>query len=148
MSALGVVMPVWFPSSLQIPNVHCTLIYLGEEDKVRVDKRKVEVAVARLNTQIDGANVPVTGVEVFGNGRMTVLTLDDMTLGSWRKFIDRELRRDGIVSASEWKYRPHITINKHEPSAWPIYPWAPFRIPEYVWIEKPCLWWGSERKNR
>jgi len=146
MSALGVVMPVHFPGSVRIERVHCTLIYLGEEGKVHVPKRPVEAAVARLNSQIDGANVRVKGVEVFGNGHCTVLTLESWLLDSWRRFIDVELRRDGIHSASEWAFKPHITINKHDESKWPIFPWVPFTIPTQVWVDNPVLWWGSEGK--
>lgn len=148
MSALGVVMPVHFPGSVRIERVHCTLIYLGEEHEVSIPKRPVEAAVARLNTQVNGAYVRVKGVEVFGNGHCTVLTLESWVLDSWRKFIDQELRRDGICSASEYKYRPHITINKHEESKWPVYPWVPFQVPVSVWVDQPTLWWGSEGKLR
>lgn len=146
MSALGVVMPVHFPGSVRIQRVHCTLIYLGEEEKVFVPKRPVEAAVARLNTQVMGTYARVTGVEVYGQGHCTVLTLEDTALGSWRKWIERELRRDGICSASEYAYKPHITINKHEKSDWPVYPWVPFKVPESVWVDNPVLWWGSDGK--
>jgi 2'-5' RNA ligase len=133
---------------MRIERVHCTLIYLGEEGKVHVPKGPVEAAVARLNSQVNGANVRVKDVEVYGNGHCTVLTLESWLLKSWRKFIETELRRDGIVSASEWAYQPHITINKHDKSEWPIYPWVPFQVPTQVWVDNPVLWWGSDGKIR
>lgn len=147
MSALGVVMPVHFPGSMKIEKVHCTLIYLGDSETHIVPRRPVEAAVARLNTQVNGTYARVTGVEVYGKGHCTVLTLEDTALASWRKWLEKELRRDGICSASEYAYKPHITINKHEESKWPIYPWVPFQIPQAVWVDQPTLWW-SDGKNR
>lgn len=146
MSALGVVMPTHFFLSYLIPKCHCTLIYLGEHDKmphVMHQRRTVEAAVARLNLQFRELTVPVVGVELFGRKDKTVLVLDDLVLKSYRKFIDRELARDGIRSASEFAYRPHVTINSHEPSAEPVFPWDGFIVPKHIYISAPQLWWAS-----
>lgn len=146
MSALGVVMPAHFFRSYLIPKCHCTLIYLGEHDKhpgVMHQRKTVEAAVARLNLQFRELTVPVKGVELFGRKDKTVLVLDDMVLKSYRKFIDRELARDGIRSASEFAYRPHVTINSHEPSKEPVFPWDNFIMPNHIYISAPQLWWAS-----
>lgn len=147
MSALGVVMPVFFRDSAAIPKVHCTLIYLGEEGSNQPARKPVEVATERLRSQCSPMMVNVLGVEVFGKGHVTALILEPRTLTSYRQFLERELRRDGIVSASEYSYRPHVTINKHDFSEEPIMPWPEFRVPSQVWIDRPTLWWGSENKN-
>lgn len=145
MSAIGIVMPVNFLNSGRIKDCHCTLIYLGEFGHGNVNRSHVEEACARLRSQCNPAMVNVTGVEVFGQGHATVLTLADRTLKSYRKFIEKELARVGIQSASQYSYNPHITINKHETSSQPILPWDKFIMPSHVWIDRPVVWWGSER---
>jgi 2'-5' RNA ligase len=122
------------------------LIYLGEHDKVphvMHQRKKVEAAVARLNLQSQLLSVKVTGLKVFGGGHVTVLTLDDEIIKSYRTFIDRELARDGIRSASEYAFNPHVTINKHEKRATPLLPTWMNQIPERVYLDKPELWWAS-----
>ena len=145
MSAIGVVMPVFFPGASRLEHPHCTLVYLGEFGKVAVSRRPVEDATERLRNQCRPLTVEVTGVEVFGKGTCTVLKLADRTLRSYREFIDKELARDGIRSASEYGYTPHVTINKHTVSSVPILPWDDFRIPPRVWIDRPTVWWNGER---
>jgi 2'-5' RNA ligase len=145
MSAIGVVMPVFFRDSKRIEEVHCTLIYLGESDKVHIPRQPLENAVARLRNQCRPMNIKVRQMAVYGHGTHTVLELEDITLKSYRTFLERELRRDGIVSASEYAYSPHVTITKrHAPSKNPVLPWPDFRAPEYVWIDRPEIWWKSE----
>lgn len=146
MSALGVVMPAHFFRSFKVERCHCTLIYLGEHDKhpeVFRQRKAVEAATERLKSQATILNVRVTGVEVFGNGTKTVLTLDDTVLKSYRKFIDRELLRSGLYSASSWAYRPHVTINDHEPSERAVIPSWMNQIPGMVYLDLPELWWAS-----
>lgn len=147
MSALGVVMPVHFRYSQRIEKVHCTLLYLGEEGEGQPPRKPVEAATERLRSQCSPMMVKVLGLETFARGHCTVLILEPRVLASYRGFLERELRRDGIVSASEYAFRPHVTINKHVPSNKPVLPWDDFRTPEYVWIDRPTLWWGSEEKN-
>lgn len=149
MSAQGVVLPVAFPRSHEIPKVHCTLIYLGESERIRVPKSPVELANNRLRAQCPSTlMVRVTGVEVFAKGHVTVMTLEDRVLKSYRQFLDKELARDGIRSASDYAFRPHVTINKHhDESKEPVFPWDNFRVPEYVWLERPILWWSSENST-
>lgn len=147
MGALGVVMPVVFRGSHHIKEVHCTLIYLGEAGKVNVSRTLVQAATDRLRSQCSPILVPVEGVEVFAGGRATVLVLGTTALASYRKFLDRELRRDGIVSASEYAYRPHVTINKHMVSSEPIFPFPGFTVPSYVWVDRPTLWWNDAAQS-
>src|SRR5690348_7511886 len=110
MGAIGVVMPVFFKGSVLIPKVHCTLIYLGEQDEVHISRTILDNAVNRLRSQVNPTMVAVKGLAVYGHGKCTVMELDDRTLKSYRAFLDRELARDGIRSASEYAYRPHVTI--------------------------------------
>jgi len=145
MSAIGIVMPVYFPGALYIADPHCTLLYLGEFGKVDVDRHIVEEATSRLRGQCRPCTVDVKGLEVFGHGACTVLTLADLTLKSYRDFLAKELARDGIRSASEYGFRPHVTINKHTVSSEPILPWDGFEVPKRVWIDRPTVWWNGER---
>lgn len=151
MSALGVVLPAHFFRSFKIDKCHCTLMYLGEHDKnpdVFRQRKIVEAATARLNTQASILSVRVTGLEVFGNGTKTVLTLEEWALKSYRRFLERELLRDGIRSASPWAYRPHITINDHEKSERPVIPGWMNQIPGMVYLDKPELWWASPDRDQ
>lgn len=144
MSSIGVVMPVFFRDSKRIEEVHCTLIYLGESEKVNIPRQPLENAVARLRSQCQPQMIPVRQLAVYGNGHCTVLELSGVALQSYRKFLERELNRDGIRSASEYAYSPHVTINKHVPSKTPVLPWDDFRMPEFVWVDRPEIWWKSE----
>lgn len=146
MSSIGVLMPVFFIGSRLIEDPHCTLIYLGEFGKVKVDRSKLEQAVNRLRGQCQPINVSVTGVEVFGNGTSTVLTLAERTLLSYRTFLEKELAHDNIRSASQWAYRPHVTIATHEPSKTPLIPEG-LTIPQQVWIDRPQVWWNGEKPS-
>jgi 2'-5' RNA ligase len=145
MSAIGVVMPVFFNGSNRIEEVHCTLIYLGESGEVAISRPILDAAVDRLRAQCkQPLMVKVRQLAVYGHGTHTVLELEDITLKSYRTFLERELRRDGIISASQYAYSPHVTLNKHTASKTPILPWPDFRAPEYVWIDRPTIWWKSE----
>lgn len=146
MSALGVVMPAHFFRSYLIDRSHCTLIYLGEHDKVphvMHKKKAVEAATYRLQMQSNILSVPVTGVELFGHGTKTVLTLSAEILLSYRQFLERELLRDDIRSASAWAFRPHVTINSHGQRDLPLIPEWMNQVPEKVYLDKPVLWWAS-----
>lgn len=136
----GIKMPAMFTGSFNMEDPHCTLIYLGEAMHPS-RQHIVEEACLRLKRQVTPLMVPVTGLKVFGNGNATVLLLEPTVLKTWRVFIDKELRRDGIMSASEWAYNPHVTINTHTTSSEPILPWEDFRIPPTVWIGHPEVWW-------
>lgn len=144
MSAIGVVMPVFFRDSRRIEDVHCTLIYLGESDKVTIPRLPLENAVNRLRNQCQPIMIKSRQLAVYGHGTHTVIELEDLTLRSYRVFLERELLRDGIRSASEYSYNPHVTVNKHAPSKNPVLPWDNFRTPEYVWVDRPVIWWKSE----
>lgn len=145
MSAIGIVMPVYFHGAHRIEDVHCTLLYLGEFGKVHVDRNRVNEATERLRGQCRPCVIDVTGVKVFGHGTCTVMTLADRTLKSYRDFLAKELARYDIHSASEYAYNPHITINKHTVSSEPILPWSTFEVPSKVWIDRPTVWWNGER---
>lgn len=147
-SSIGVLMNVMFPGSWYIPKVHCTLIYLGEIDKVRINRDHLETCVERLRSQVEPGFVKVTGLELFGAKDHTVLTLDSYKLRSWRTFLDKELKRHDIRSASQYAYNPHITINKHSPSDVPVLPWEPFFMPEQVWVDKPEVWWDLPETSK
>jgi 2'-5' RNA ligase len=145
MSAIGIVIPVFFPGASKLEDPHCTLMYLGEYGKVDVDRHVVEEATARLRGQCTPQMIEVKGLEVFGHGTCTVLTLADLRLKSYRDFLAKELARDGIRSASEYSYNPHVTINKHTVSSEPIFPFYNFEVPKHVWIDRPTVWWNGER---
>ena len=139
--SVGILFPVEFYQANKIPKVHCTLIYLGEA--MHPSRRDIlEEAAQRLGHAMRGPNViRVKGLSVYGQGTHTVMELDDYVLKSYRQFIDKELNRSGIRSASQYSYNPHITINKHSVSAKPILPWDTFQIPPEIMIDRPKVWW-------
>lgn len=139
--SIGILFPVEFYQANKIPKVHCTLIYLGESLQPRW-LSTLQEAADRLGHAMRGPNViRVTGLAVYGQGTHTVMTLDDYVLKSYRQFIDKELNRSGIRSASQYAYNPHITINKHTVSSEPILPWEGFQVPPEVMIDRPKVWW-------
>jgi 2'-5' RNA ligase len=139
--SVGILFPVEFFQANKIPKVHCTLIYLGET--LRPNYLSIlEEASQRLGSAMRGPNVVrVKGLAVYGQGTHTVMELDDYVLKSYRHFIDKELNRSGIRSASQYAYNPHITINKHMVSSQPILPWDGFQVPPEVMIDRPKVWW-------
>jgi len=143
MSLVTVEMPVQFSGAHKLyPSTpHCTLIFLGDLPARR--RGVVEDAVARLRMQVTPLMVPTAGLAVFGRGDHTVIRLQDVVLKTWRTFIEKELKRDGVVSASEWTFNPHVTINKHTVSSVPILPFEDFQLPATVWVDKPTLRWDD-----
>ena len=140
--SVGILFPVEFWQASRIPKVHCTLIYLGESPMLSRKLSILEDAAERLGHAMRGPNVVrVKGLAVYGQGTHTVMELDDYVLSSYRKFIDKELNRSGIRSASQYAYRPHITINRHTVSSEPIPPWDTFQVPPEVMIDRPRVWW-------
>ena len=138
--SVGIIMPVQFTGSFKMDEPHCTLIYLGKS--MHHSRRNIlENAVQRLRMQVTPKLIPVTGLAVFGHGDHTVMKLETEILKSWRAFIEKELRHDGITSASEWAYNPHVTINKHEHSEVPVPPWEGWTTPSSVWLDRPTLMW-------
>lgn len=139
--SVGILFPVEFFQANKIPKVHCTLIYLGET--VPASRLGLlEEAAQRLGNAMRGPGViRVKGLAVYGQGTHTVMELDDFVLKSYRQFIEKELNRSGIRSASQYAYNPHITINKHMVSSQPILPWDGFQVPPEVMIDRPQVWW-------
>lgn len=139
--SVGILFPVEFFQASRIPKVHCTLIYLGEA--MHPVKRPIlEEAAERLGHAMRGPGVVrVTGLAVYGGGTHTVMTLDPYVLKSYRQFIEKELNRAGIRSASQYSYNPHVTINKHSVSSEPIKPWDTFQVPPEIMIDRPQVWW-------
>lgn len=139
--SVGILFPVEFFQANKIPKVHCTLIYLGEHMN-RFLMPKLTEAAERLGNAMRGPGViRVKGLAVYGQGTHTVMELDDFVLKSYRKFIETELNRSGIRSASQYAYNPHITINKHMVSSGPILPWDGFQVPPEIMIDRPQVWW-------
>jgi hypothetical protein len=55
----------FFPHDCDIPNVHCTLLFLaGEDDKARIDIRDTL-------TSVDSFEVPITPLKIFLEGNYT-----------------------------------------------------------------------------
>jgi 2'-5' RNA ligase len=137
----GILFPVEFFQAHKIPKVHCTLIYLGDGKFSDYRLGLLEEAAQRLGHAMRGPNVVrVKGLAVYGSGTHTVMTLDDYVLKSYRHFIEKELARSGMRSASQYAYNPHITINKHSVSSEPILPWDGFQVPPEVMIDRPQVW--------
>lgn len=139
--SVGILFPVEFFQAHKIPKVHCTLIYLGES--MHPSRQPIlEEAAQRLGHAMRGPGiVRVKGLAVYGQGTHTVMELDDYVLKSYRHFIDKELSRSGIRSASQYSYNPHVTINKHGVSSEPILPWDTFQMPPEIMIDRPQVWW-------
>lgn len=136
--SIGVKMPAMFAGSYKMEDPHCTLIYLGEGG---VSRSVLEQAVNRLRSQCTPITVNAGPLAVYGGGRATVIKLDRFVLDSWREFIEKELSRSGIRSASKYAYNPHVTLNNHEPSDVPILPWDDFIVPRAIYLGRPEIWW-------
>lgn len=136
---------VW-PSSLPVsdPEAHCTMLFLGRTDEVSFTKEEVLGVLEDYCFQAPG-DCYVKGSAMYGpNGEVHVAELHDPkgVLAEQRGHLEDGLESYGIVSASQYGFSPHVTINHEVLGA------STELFPAVVTLGAPVLWWGDERPAR
>jgi len=132
---------LWYPAQFlsdyvyaPVPEMHSTIIFLGEiPDLEGITAQDILNAVSGI--EFPYFVVDVIGTETFGPDRnVPVLLLDPTNLNVFHVMVEEALDKIGVHSASEFGYRPHVTVSEEI-----------FRAPpSKVFLDKPRLWWGEE----
>lgn len=119
-SSVGLWWPAWWDGSQEVEDPHCTLIYLGKHEEdygERLRERLRELLEEPKELVWAPTHVDVTGTAIYGPPEepVRVLTLDRNELLEWIHDEVVELLNDeGIYSASEFPWNPHVTIGESE----------------------------------
>lgn len=139
-NSAGLMWPASFHGSEKIDDPHCTIVFLGEADKLRVGPQYI---LTELRDYLDPpANISVTGTEIFGQDeKVWVALLDTEVLKPLQaeilSIIETKL---GLENASDFKdFKPHVTLGpvvegEETPEA-----------PESVDLLSLQVWLGKER---
>lgn len=133
---IAIVYPVSWPAPTKdVPEPHCTLIYLGDISDATFTLEDLQDAV---DTFIwEPFDVAIGEVQMFGPDEdIPVVTLLGQTLYDNRQIFEAELNERGIKSASEYDYSPHITVDPRSMVAMPF---------NTVHLGLPKIWWGDQR---
>ena len=134
---------VWHAAwPIGVLDAHCTVMYLGELDKVEGLAEKRDQVISALKA-LDFSDVALysphpIGTEMFGPEKdIPVVLLGANALHMARGFVEDALDAIGVENGSAYKdYRPHITV----PDT------SYFNdLPDYIELFNFSLWWGNER---
>ena len=148
--SIAIVMPAEHRDSN--PGSHCTVMYLGEIGDVDFTKSQVELVVEKLRKRwgqlfiSNGIHVWNRGYSCFGQERdklVAILPADDERIGDIHDHAEYYLGHRGIKSASNFDYRPHVTLGVAKDINTMYLPNS-----QLFTLYKPVLWWGDERPKR
>jgi len=148
--SIAIVMPAQFRESN--PGSHCTVMYLGEIGDVDFTKAQIERVVDRLRDRWDklffsnGFHVWNRGYSCFGQERdklVAIMPADDDRILDIRDHAEHWLGLQDITSASNFDYRPHVTLGVAKDINTMYLPNS-----QLFTLFKPVLWWGEERPKR
>lgn len=123
----------------ELPEAHCTIMYLGTTDTVTFTPEDVIAGLADtpLNTMLWAT---VTGTEMFGDPAVVpVLRVSHNMLGVLNGRVTAALAEVGITDPSIYanEYKPHITVPQ---SVWD-------NPPQHALLSYAELWWGGEHMS-
>ena len=115
------------------PNLHCTVLYLGEIVDDRVQGINFRIACERLRyTYLNSAlKVHTTGLHWFGpDGNIPVIRVEHDLLPTVRSTL-----LEMFANGSQFKdYNPHITVPSFD-----------YELPQSLWLDGLHLSWGDEK---
>lgn len=137
-TSIGIMFPASWPTD--IPDAHCTLLYLGDMADANFTKEDVQNVLKRLDFKAPG-KVRTVGLEFFGPEKnILVTTLETEQLNHYRETLERVLAKINIHNASEYKdYNPHVTVDEEFDGLA-----SDVAFPETIELGGPQLWWGNE----
>lgn len=115
-SSVGLWWPAWWEGSEQVEYPHCTLIYLGKHEEayaVRLRACLRDILAEAPELVWAPTHVNVMGTATYGPPEepVKVLTLEREELLEWiHDNVEELLNDEGIYSASEFDWNPHVTI--------------------------------------
>ena len=131
---IGIMYTSTWPEDM--PDAHCTLLYLGTVDDADFTKEDVQDAVDSVEFAPLG-DINTMDTEYFGPDKdIPVVRLDrNYNLVRNRYHVLLELMKRGITTKSEYvHFKPHITVNSFDG----------LDIPDTVFLEdKPVVWWDE-----
>lgn len=142
MAGVCIVFPVEFDGS--VPDSHVTNIWLGEIEDAGFNRKDIEKVVEKLRTEWyenypTGLSVVSSQYDHFGRDEDILVFLPSFhPFNYFREMVEFELRALGVVSASEFDYRAHVTA----PRDWDLKAQG---IPALIKVGAPVLWWGKDR---
>lgn len=141
-TSIGLMFPSSWPKDL--PDAHCTLLYLGDMAEATFTKEDLQIVLKRLSTKAPG-KIQITGLDLFGpNKNVLVATLDRTDLQPVRDSFGRTLAKINIENASEYKdYNPHVTISEDFSGTLEDAKRAT-KLPSHLILGAPVLWWGND----
>lgn len=132
---------VMYPADFNVPDAHCTVIYLGEMQDAEFTKEDLVLAMKRLALKAPG-EVKVLGYDLFGKENdILVIRLDDSLLKENFDKVQRTLAKIGAENKSSFPdYNPHVTVKEHFKGdiRGMVDP------PEIITLGAPEIWWGDE----
>lgn len=131
--------PVLWPSGHrdpQIPDVHSTVVFLGDVSNSEFTKEDVLDAMREFDVNVYRW-VDVDGLDWFGpNHDVPVLRISHSGLQGFYERLTEKLAIKGIFSASEFPYSPHVTIDMET---------ATIGWPNHLMLGPVELWWREEK---
>lgn len=128
---VGIKYPATCPTISDVEDMHSTIIFLGQVVDFNFKVSDVLSALISLRLSAPG-EVSTVGQEMFGAEHdVPVYRISKIGLEVTRRVIEAWLNDAGIYSASEYPYKPHITVKDHNQ----------YR-PEFT-LGAPVLWWGG-----
>lgn len=134
---------VW-PSSIPVsdPEAHCTMLFLGRIPEVAFSREDILHVLDTWAFRSPG-DFYIRASNLYGPEKnVLVAELHDPkgVLAEQRGYLEEGLLEcDGIRSASQYGFSPHVTISPKAVNE----PFSPV-----VTLGTPVLWWGSERPAR
>lgn len=132
--SIAIVYPAhWGYTDVQFP--HSTILYLGEIPDVDFGKDILVDTLDSLKLELF-MWAEVIGKERFGAEQdVPVLLIEHSKLQPTYELVSSALYDKGISSASEFDYRPHVTVGD---GAWE-------NPPTNIMLSPPVVWWGDDR---
>lgn len=119
---------------VNVPDPHSTILWLGDVTKADYTKEEVAAVIKRVAEPVYMV-AKVTGKELFGPEKdITVLKIDNNILVPQYENIVQALEPIGAVSASQFGYSPHVTVDE---VTWQDHP-------SEVHLGPVELWWRDD----
>lgn len=138
-NSAGLMWPATFEGSDAVDDPHCTIMFLGNADELRVSPAYIISAMLDL---LDApGEVAVQGPEVFGSDeKVWVAVLEPEALSSLQASIQEALKEIGVENKSSFPdYRPHVTLGPAVDES------NPPAVPSTVVLGEPQVWLGDDR---
>lgn len=142
--SVSIVYPYVFPQDTKLPidydlKPHSTIVFLGKVSDFEFSQETVLDSLRGLELKDTGI-VDVSGLALFGpENDVLVMTLKSQNLLDNHQVVCDRLAEQGIKSASDFDYSPHVTLTNgyHGPT-------VGYDLPTTIGLGFPVLWWEDQ----